>query len=65
MSPNERIAKALEIAEYGALDGSHHKMWVVDQMVRVLADDYGEWVRQFEDGDDGPNTYDWDVGIAP
>lgn len=32
-----RIAKALEFAsEYGTIDGAHHKMWVIDQMVRAL-----------------------------
>lgn len=33
---NERIQKALEIAHDGAIDGGHHKMWVIDQMVRAL-----------------------------
>jgi hypothetical protein len=32
-----RIAKALSYAaEYGTTDGDHHKMWVIDQMVRAL-----------------------------
>lgn len=34
---NERITKALEFANiYGGIDGGHHKMWVIDQMVRAL-----------------------------
>lgn len=34
---SERIAAALEVAaNYGATDGAHHKMWVIDQMVRNL-----------------------------
>lgn len=33
----ERIEEALAIAgKYGTTDGDHHKMWVIDQMVRVL-----------------------------
>ena len=33
----ERIKNALEIAwHYGCIDGAHHKMWTIDQMVRVL-----------------------------
>lgn len=33
----ERIDKALDIAaECGNIDGGHHKMWVIDQMVRYL-----------------------------
>jgi hypothetical protein len=35
--PEARIAKALAIAsEAGMFDGGHHKMWVIDQMVRAL-----------------------------
>lgn len=31
----EKIEKALKIAwEFGQIDGSHHKTWVIDQMVR-------------------------------
>lgn len=37
LSGGERIIKALELAmEYGGIDGGHHKMWVIDQMVRAL-----------------------------
>jgi hypothetical protein len=62
----DRIAKALGWAMYGSFDGEHHKMWAIDQMVRALTGDgYDEWVRQFEDGEDGPKTYEWDTGIAP
>lgn len=33
----ERIEKALAVAiKYGLTDGAHHKMWVIDQMVRAL-----------------------------
>lgn len=35
--PEERIRLALLIAaEDGTEDGAHHKMWVIDQMVREL-----------------------------
>ena len=61
------VYKALEIAyNYGSIDGDHHKMWVIDQMVRALTgDEYEEWVSEFclEDGD--PHAYEWDEGIAP
>jgi len=66
---NQRIEETLKIAvQYGGIDGSHHKMWVIDQMVRALCGDkktYDELVVNACDGDDGPNTYEWDVGIAP
>lgn len=63
----ERINKALEIAlRYGGIDGAHHKTWVIDQMARVLtAHKYDEWVNKAKDGPEGPDTYEWDEGIAP
>lgn len=87
----DRIARALEFAvEYGTTDGDHHKMWVIDQMVRALsgcpmetqtAIDYKGAPYEFEaqgesnayraliaaacDGEDGPDTYGWDEGVAP
>lgn len=67
MSETEKIATALDlISQYGGTDGGHHKQWVLDQVVRALTgDDYPEWVRQQKDGDDGPETYEWDEGTAP
>lgn len=64
---NERINKAIDLAfQYGGIDGGHHKMWVIDQMLRVLArGDYEILVAEACDGKDGPDTYEWDVGIAP
>ena len=63
---DQQIEKALElILRYGGIDGDHHKMRVMDQVVRILADDYKKWVRNACDGEDGPDTYGWDEGIAP
>lgn len=66
-SAEQRSEAALEIANnYGGFDGAHHKMWVIDQMVRILAgDEYKAWVVSHCDGEDGPATYEWDVGIPP
>ena len=62
-----KIAKALNIAyRYGSIDGAHHKMWVIDQMVRALTGtDYDNWIEKVKAGKDGPDTYEWDEGIAP
>ena len=62
-----RVQEALRLAvEFGGYDGSHHKQWVIDQMVRALTgDQYEEWVERFNDGDEGPDTYLWEEGIAP
>lgn len=58
-----RIDEACEIASAsGATDGTHHKAWVIDQMVMaLLGDDYGLWVEQYEMNGD----YEWERGIAP
>lgn len=63
-----RMSDALEIAmNYGSIDGAHHKMWVIDQMVRALTSDVGyvEFVYNAKGGDDEPGEYEWDGGIAP
>jgi hypothetical protein len=91
MNPTERIDKALELAfRYGQIEGDHHRLWVIDQMIRALtncpvfeeqATDYNGTPYTFEvmresqeyldmvwnhnNGEDGPNTYEWDTGIAP
>lgn len=64
---DDRIETAIEIAVgYGGVDGVHHKAWVIDQMVRALAgDNYEHVVAEAKDGEDGPDTYGWDEGIAP
>jgi hypothetical protein len=61
------VRKCLNVAQmYGSTDGAHHKAWVIDQMVRqLLGDDYDAWVHAIKAGDDGPDTYEWDTGIAP
>jgi hypothetical protein len=66
MTPEQKIEQALTMAHYGSTDGSHHKAWVIDQMVRALTGDgYEAWVAEHKSGDDGPETYEWDCGIAP
>jgi hypothetical protein len=66
VTDRERIEDVLSLIDrYGGIDGAHHKQWVLDQVVRVLADDYDAWMARHNQGADGPSTYDWDVGIAP
>lgn len=67
MTDAERIKQAITLAvQYGSIDGAHHKMWVIDQMVRALAGDrYETVVAEATAGEDGPDTYEWDCGIAP
>ena len=63
----EKIREAITLAmDYAQHDGAHHKTWVIDQMVRALAgDDYAQVVRDACEGEDGPDAYEWDTGIAP
>lgn len=68
MDDKQKIAAALEMCECGAFDGDHHKMWAIDQVVRILCgsdEAYAQWVKEYCDGEDGPDTYEWDTGIAP
>jgi hypothetical protein len=67
MTPEDRIVKALDIAvHYGGIDGDHHKAWVIDQIVRVLTGEkYEALVTRAKAGEDGPETYAWDCGVAP
>jgi hypothetical protein len=64
----ERINKAIEVAfRYAGIDGSHHKMWVIDNMLQqLLGDSYDSWIAEYEgDPDDENNYYEWDRGTAP
>ncbi|MDE2107558.1 MAG: hypothetical protein KGL39_60760 [Patescibacteria group bacterium] len=62
-----RRQMAIDLAvRFGGIEGDHHKAWVIDQMVRILAGkDYEEIVRRAKAGEDGPDTYRWDTGVAP
>lgn len=63
----ERIDEAIDIAvRYGGFGNPDKKAWVIDQIVRILAkDNYSEVIRKACDGQDGPDTYYWETGIAP
>lgn len=65
----EKIKNALSYAwSYGQIDGSHHKMWVIDQMVRALCEtqeEYNNWVEAYEAPLSDEEYYIWDTGIAP
>jgi hypothetical protein len=58
---------AIEFAvKYGDSYGIDHKDWVIDQMLRALTgSSYAQVVANACAGEDGPDTYEWSVGIAP
>ena len=60
------------IGQYGGVDGSHHKQWVLDQIVRTILGEqeaYKIWVNCYNNvvnSDGEEEEYDeWDTGIAP
>lgn len=57
------VQAAIKIAEENAqIDGAHHKLWVIDQMLRVLlAENYSLFVTKYN----SLNYPPWDPGIAP
>lgn len=63
----DKIHRALEVAwRNGATDGSHHKMWTINQMIEALTgghlDDFVElYEAELPDGD----YYSWEEGVAP
>lgn len=67
MTDKERIDNAVKIAwQYAQFDGGHHKMWVIDQMLRELhgTAGYRKFVEAYETPD-GEDYYTWDIGVAP
>lgn len=71
MSADDRrkISEAIELVQgYGQEDGAHHKMWVLDQVLRILMGEvaYAEFVREYENPPDEDHDFgEWDTGIAP
>lgn len=79
MSDEQRLDAILVfIGQSGDTDGAHHKQWALDQIVRIATKckndglgnyiksaEYHEWIRFHADGEDGPNTHEWDEGLTP
>lgn len=68
--PDDKTSQTLRLIDlfirYGQIDGEHHKAWVIDQALRIVCGDkYDTMVASSCAGEDGPNTYEWDCGIAP
>ena len=55
----KRVRRALEVAvNYGTTDGEHHKVWVIDQMVRHLTGCPTVTGHGISSGDGQPFTFD-------
>jgi len=47
---------------YGTIDGAHHKMWVIDQTLRLVdGSEYENTIKNLLEEYD----IEWDEGIAP
>jgi hypothetical protein len=57
MYTGERIQDAIELAKDSPhTDGAHHKQWIIDQMLRLIAGPLYEQIAA---------DVNWDEGIAP
>ena len=72
MKFEKRNEESLDIIfQFGGNDGVHHKQWVLNRAVEELLDrasddtEYKEWIAEYRSGEDGPETYSWDEGVAP
>jgi len=46
------------IVKYAYIDGSHHKQWIIDQVLRrILKHEYNNFIKFID--------YEWDTGISP
>jgi len=62
LNPDEQEAVKL-ILRFGEIDGSHHKQWVLDQVLRILfRQNYKKEMKEFNSD---PEYSKWDEGIAP
>lgn len=64
---SEATTEALGFAlRFGGFESADNKAWVIDQMCRaLLGDAYEQFVANAKAGEEGPETYSWDTGIAP
>lgn len=64
---DQRVVEALELIErFITIDGSHHKQWVLDQVVRKLTGDkYEEFRAGFIEFDGGESCDAYDEGTPP
>ena len=69
MKNSEKLEKIVHlVTNEGTYDGSHHKQWVLDQILEVAlgTEDYERFIKEYEEPDeDGYTEYEWDRGIAP
>lgn len=69
MNDKEKLDKIVETIErYGMIDGSHHKQWIMTEVLRIaLGKGFKKWLKAFNSytDEDGEEYGDWDEGIPP
>jgi hypothetical protein len=58
-----RILKGTNVIIKQASWDNGHKEWRV--VLDEPSEEYKKWVIEMKNGEDGPDTYDYDEGIAP
>lgn len=55
------------ILTYGQVDGAHHKMWLIDQVLRMLTkENYDEIIKNWcLNQEEDECELEWDIGISP
>ncbi|MEB6579969.1 hypothetical protein MXL58_22880 [Enterobacter quasiroggenkampii] len=63
----QKVERSIGLAcRFGGSDEVHHLRWVIEQMVRELdGERYDQVVASACAGEDGPDTWRRDTGIAP
>lgn len=61
---DKEICEAISFAmRFSQIDGEHHKMWVINQMLRKLLGNKYEIFLSMMNSDE--DYKQWDIGIAP
>lgn len=67
MKEQEKLKNILNLIDrYGMIDGSHHKQWLLDQIVKVILtpEEYEKWITEFDEEEQEEFIW-WEKGIAP
>ncbi len=61
----DQMVRALTGCPIEQREGWDHHGNVYTYSTRGESSDYQLWIATYKDGEDGPETYAWDTGIAP
>ncbi len=61
----DQVVRALHNVPVTVTRRSWNDGSITDDVEQSTNEAYENWVKSYNDGEDGPDTYEWDVGIAP